>query len=173
MIFKKQVIFIITAIFVFSVMVLHTQTTNDKTQKLTREFMSLNQELQTIKQKAYQDPAITDLTEELSDLKAKKMVEIDPKAKKLINEQNKIEQDYQKAQSNGNQEKMKKLQQEYQELNKKMQPLNQQVMQIEKVQTKQKKLQSAVMKKMQEIDPKMNKKIERLNEIQRELKQKQ
>lgn len=168
---KKFAIFIVVAIIIFPAITLNSQQPDQATQELTQEYMKLNQELQTIQQQVFQDPAISKKTEELSDLKDKKMLEIDPNAKELLSKRDSIADDFEKAQNNGNQPKMQELQQNYQKINKKLQPLNQQVMQIDEVQKKQQEIQSEVILKMQEIDPTTNEKIKRIQEIQREMQQ--
>lgn len=164
---------IVAVILMFSAMVINAQAPDAETQKIYQEYMSLNQELRTIQQKAYQDSAIAQQAEELSEIMDKKIREISPEAKELIQQRDSIETEFQVAQSKGDQAKIEELQQQYQELNTKLQPLQQQVMQIEEVQLKQRKLNSDMIQKMQEIDPQTQSKIQRLNEIQQQLQQSQ
>lgn len=170
---KTVATFIVAVILMFSAMVMNAQTPNEETQKLYQEYMTLNQELRAIQQKAFQDSAIAKQAEELSDMIDKKMREIDPEAKKLIQQRDSIETEFQTAQNAGDQGKIEKLQQDYQELSTQLTPLNQQVMQMEDVQKKQQKLNSDMIQKMQEIDPQTQSKIQRLNEIQQQLQQSQ
>jgi chromosome segregation ATPase len=164
---------IVVVILMFSAIVVNAQTPDAGTQKLYQEYMTLNQELMAVQQKAYQDPAIAKQAEELSDMIDQKMIEIDPQAKELIQERDSIEKEFQVAQSEGDQEKIEKLQQDYQEPSTKLQPLNQQVMQIKEVQEKQQKLDSDIMQKMQDIEPQTKDKIERMNELNQQLQQAQ
>jgi septal ring factor EnvC (AmiA/AmiB activator) len=104
---KTVATFIVAVILMFSAMVMNAQTPNEETQKLYQEYMTLNQELRAIQQKAFQDSAIAKQAEELSDMIDKKMREIDPEAKKLIQQRDSIETEFQTAQNAGDQGKLK------------------------------------------------------------------
>ena len=168
---RKSVAYLVAVIFMFSAAVLSAQQPNAEMQAVYQEYMSLNQELQAVQQQVFADPEVAELNNNFQKLLDEKIVEMDPEAEAILQQQDKVEKDFMTAVENEDQAKLQELQQQYQSLDNQLRPTVQEVLQMDIVKKEQMKLEEIVFAKMIEIEPGSQAKLERIQTLQMQLEQ--
>ncbi|MFO7897416.1 MAG: hypothetical protein R6U84_10820 [Candidatus Cloacimonadales bacterium] len=168
---RKTVAYLVAVIFMFSAAVLSAQEPDAEMQQVYQEYMTLNQELQALQQQVFEDPEVAEMNESFQKLLDEKIIEIDPEAATILEQQAKIEGDFMAAVENEDQEQLQELQQQYQTLDNQLRPLIDEAMQKKSVQEEQMKLEELVFAKMIEIEPGSQEKLDRIESLQMQLEQ--
>jgi hypothetical protein len=167
---NRLLLFVALSLFTFSPLFAQSEEVNeDAAAELFAEYVQINQRLQTVQQKALQDEELSERSVAFVQRVELEMVKNDPSVRTMLDKRNRIVQDFETAQENGDSEEMESLQQEFILLSQQIQSHQTAALQNEELFQEGKQLETLVIEKMEEIDPEVPNLLSRVETIGKEL----
>ena len=160
-------------IFVISTVVIaqNNPQQNQKAQKIYQQYQEISQQLEGVQKQALEDEKIQKQSEEFTQELKTEMIRQDSSVEGKISRQEKLMEEYKKAQASGSKEEMTAIQQKFQGVSQDLQSVQQKALQNPELVKERDEFNNALIAKMTEIEPKTPDLLAQLQSLSQKLQQ--